>query len=148
MSKKISFFLVLVFSVMSIMLIAVWGTLPENTNPIQVETIAIINYDEITDLGDKIKDVSEIVTEENSIYIIDYEITPTNAFTNIYATSSSTLITIQVDDLTKKVFVYYDLEAIIKEVTITIKITDKITQIFDEITLIFKIDDIIIVPDI
>lgn len=148
MSKKISFFLVLVFSVMSIMLIAVWGTLPENTNPIQVETIAIINYDEITDLGDKIKDVSEIVTEENSIYIIDYEITPTNAFTNIYATSSSTLITIQVDDLTKKVFVYYDLEAIIKEVTITIKITDKITQIFDEITLIFKIDDVIIVPDI
>lgn len=148
MSKKISFFLVLVFSVMSIMLIAVWGTLPENTNPIQVETIAIINYDEITDLGDKIKDVSDIVTEENSIYIIDYEITPTNAFTNIYATSSSTLITIQVDDLTKKVFVYYDLEAIIKEVTITIKITDKITQVFDEITLIFKIDDVIIVPDI
>lgn len=148
MSKKISFFLVLVFSVMSIMLIAVWGTLPENTNPIQVETIAIINYDEITDLGDKIKDVSDIVTEENSIYIIDYEITPTNAFTNIYATSSSTLVTIQVDDLTKKVFVYYDLEAIIKEVTITIKITDKITQVFDEITLIFKIDDVIIVPDI
>lgn len=148
MSKKISFFLVLVFSVMSIMLIAVWGTLPENTNPIQVETITIINYDEITDLGDKIKDVSDIVTEENSIYIIDYEITPTNAFTNIYATSSSTLVTIQVDDLTKKVFVYYDLEAIIKEVTITIKITDKITQVFDEITLIFKIDDVIIVPDI
>ncbi|PKK95108.1 MAG: hypothetical protein CVV60_02960 [Tenericutes bacterium HGW-Tenericutes-5] len=148
MNKKILLVLVLVFSIFSIILIAVWGTLPENPSNIELETISIAEYDETNDDGDKFKNVTDIVTENDNIYIIEYTIFPDNANVDIQATTTAEGINIQVDSIERKIYVIYDLQSIANKRTITIQIKDKNTQFFDELTLWFKTPDVIIVPEI
>ncbi len=148
MNKKILLLLVLVFSIFSIILIAVWGTLPENPSNIELETITIDDYDETNDDGDKFKNVTDIVTENDNIYIIDYSIFPDNASVDIQATTTAEGINIQVDTEARKVYVIYDLQSITSKRTITIQIKDKNTQVYDELTLWFKTPGVIIVPEI
>jgi uncharacterized membrane protein len=148
MNKKILLILVLVFSVFSIILIAVWGTLPENPSNIELETISIEEYDETNDDGDKFKNVTDIVTENDNIYIIEYTIFPDNANVDIQATTTAEGINIQVDSIERKIYVIYDLQSITNKRTITIQIKDKNTQFYDELTLWFKTPDVIIVPEI
>jgi|LGVF01.2.fsa_nt_gb hypothetical protein len=148
MNKKILILLALVFSALSIMFIAVWGTLPENTNRIPVETIAFNDYDVVNEDGDKLKDVTGIVTENNYIYILDYTIFPGNAYADqITVTSASTAVTVQIDTSNYEISAYYDLTVISQKPTVTIRIMDQSTQNYDEITLIFKTPGTIIVPD-
>ncbi|MBN2820286.1 MAG: hypothetical protein JXP36_15020 [Bacteroidales bacterium] len=148
MNKKILLILVLVFSVFSIILIAVWGTLPENPSNIDLETISIEEYDETNDDGDKFKNVTDIVTENENIYIIEYTIFPDNANVDIQASTTAEGINIQIDSLERKIYVIYDLQSITNKRTITIKIKDNNTQFYDELTLWFKTPDVIIVPEI
>ncbi|MDY0317401.1 MAG: hypothetical protein RBQ64_02345 [Candidatus Izemoplasmatales bacterium] len=148
MNKKILLLLVLVFSIFSIILIAVWGTLPENPSNIELETITIDDYDETNDDGDKFKNVTDIVTENDNIYIIEYSIFPDNASVDIQATTTAEGINIQVDTEARKVYVIYDLQSITSKRTITIQIKDKNTQVYDELTLWFKTPGVIIVPEI
>lgn len=148
MNKKILLLLVLVFSIFSIILIAVWGTLPENPSNIELETITIDDYDETNDDGDKFKNVTDIVTENDNIYIIEYSIFPDNASVDIQATTTAEGINIQVDTEAGKVYVIYDLQSITSKRTITIQIKDKNTQVYDELTLWFKTPGVIIVPEI
>jgi uncharacterized membrane protein len=148
MNKKILLILVLVFSIFSIILIAVWGTLPENPSNIELETISIEEYDETNDDGDKFKNVTDIVTENDNIYIIEYTIFPDNANVDIQATTTAEGINIQVDSIERKIYVIYDLQSITNKRTITIQIKDKNTQFYDELTLWFKTPDVIIVPEI
>ena len=148
MNKKILILLALAFSALSIMLIAVWGTLPENTNRIPVETISFTEYDGVNEDGDKLKDVTGIVTENKLTYILNYTINPENAYaTQVTVTSASSAVTLQIDPFTYEVSVYYDLTVISQKPTVTIRIMDQSTQSFDEITLIFKTPGTIIVPD-
>ncbi|MFA5526405.1 MAG: hypothetical protein WC992_06220, partial [Acholeplasmataceae bacterium] len=125
MNKKILIILVLMFSVLSIMLIAVWGTLPENTNRIQLEGLLIEDYDEVNDDGDKFKDVMDIINEQNHMMTISYVLQPENAYVIITATASSDQVNLQVDTFEQKVYVIYDLNAIASKPTVTIRITDQ-----------------------
>lgn len=149
MNKKILILLALVFSTLSIMIIAVWGTLPENTNRIPIETITIDDYDGFNEDGDKLKDVTGLVTETNNIYLIEYSIQPGIAFASqVTVTTASNAARVQIDPFSHQVSVYYDLTKISQKPTVTIRIIDQSTQKFDEITLLFKNPGTIIVPDI
>ncbi len=148
MNKKILLILVLVFSLFSIVLIAVWGTLPENPIHVELESLVIDDFDETNEDGDKFKNITDIVTPEANIYIIFYQITPENASTEIIASTTASGVNLQVDNEAKKIYVIFDLEAITKKKTITIQIKDKVSQISDEITLWFKTPDTIIIPEI
>lgn len=140
--------MVLVFSLLSIILIAVWGTLPDNPSNIQAETLVISDFDETNDDGDKFINVTDIVTEQESIFSIDFQIGPANANVDIVASTTAPGVNLQVDASTGSVYVLYSLEAIAAKQTVTVHIKDKNTQIYDEVTLWFKTPGVIIVPDI
>lgn len=140
--------LVLVFSVLSIILIAVWGTLPENPNNVQATSLLVSDFDETNDDGDKFKNVTDIVTEQNNIYTIDFTVDPVNSNVDITATASISGVNLQVDGEAGKIYVIYNLETISAKTTVTIQIKDKYTQVYDELTLWFKTPGVIIVPEI
>jgi hypothetical protein len=140
--------LVLVFSVLSIILIAVWGTLPENPNNVQATSLIVSDFDETNDDGDKFKNVTDIVTEQNNIYTIDFTVDPGNSNVDITATASISGVNLQVDAAAGKIYVIYNLETISAKTTVTIQIKDKYTQVYDELTLWFKTPGVIIVPEI
>lgn len=146
MSKKIMIFIALVMSALSIMGIAVWGTLPENANQARVDHIVIEDFDETNDDGDKFKDVKGIVTLTNNQYEITYRIFPALADSNIHASSNQTGISVQVDRDAQKVYVFFDSNKI--GTTVTIKIWDANTQKSDELTLWFKNPHQVEVPDL
>lgn len=148
MNKKIMIILVLLFSIVSILLIAVWGTLPENANQIQLESLVIVDYDEENNDGDKFIDVSEQIDEQSNIYVIHFSTSPSNAQVSLSATASSDQVVLQTDSFSNQVHVIYDLNAIQEKPTITIRITDQLTQHYDEVTLWFKTPGVIIVPDL
>jgi len=148
LTKKIMLVLVLVFSVLSIILIAVWGTLPENPNNVQATSLIVSDFDETNDDGDKFKNVTDIVTEQNNIYTILFTVDPGNSNVDITATASVSGVNLQVDAASGKVYVIYNLETISAKTTVTIQIKDKYTQVFDELTLWFKTPGVIIVPEI
>lgn len=148
MNKKILLILVLVFSLFSIVLIAVWGSLPENPTHIELEGLFIDDFDETNDDGDKFKNITDIVTPDDNIFVISYRTLPENATVEIAATTTSSGVSIQVDNDLKKIYVIFDLETIAKKRTVTIQIKDKVSQISDEITLWFKTPDTIIIPEI
>jgi len=146
MNKKMIVYLSILISLVSVILIAVWGTLPESTNASRIESLFIDEYDETNEDGDKFKDVAEIIDENNRVYIIHYEFTPSDAAYDITASSSRDDVTIQIDDSNQNVYVYFDLSAVGK--TVTIRIIDNETQKYDEITLWFKTPGVIVVPEI
>ncbi|MFA6801598.1 MAG: hypothetical protein WCR19_05780, partial [Acholeplasmataceae bacterium] len=133
MNKKIVIFIAILISLVSIVFIAVWGTLPESSSQSVIESLVINDYDETNEDGDKFKDILNIVTSDQNVYIIEYEFLPIDAAYRITATSSRTDVSLQVDEVNQKVYAFFDLSAIGK--TVTIRIIDKGTQEYDEITL-------------
>lgn len=142
MTKKLMLFIVLLISLLSIIIIAVWGTLPENSNSTQVESISFNEY-ELNDDLDKILNVMGLVTIDKPNYTLSYSYLPEDAEANIKAISSSTDVTVIVDANKEEVIVSFSSEAAIGQ-NVTIRIIDQKTNQYDEITLIFKIPDIII----
>lgn len=142
MSKKIILLIVLGISVLSIIIISVWGTLPESINESSVTSISFEDYD-YNDDGDKVINLMEIINEEDTLYTLTYTYTPGDAATNITASSSSSDVSVIVDEYRQEIVVSFDtVDAIGQNVTITI--VDEKTNEADEITLIFKIDEVII----
>ncbi len=142
MTKKIILMIVLGISVLSIIVISVWGTLPESINDSSVTSISFENF-EYNDDGDKVINVRGIITEEDTLYTLTYVYLPEDAATNITATSSSDDVSVIVDEYRQEVVVNFDtVDSIGKNVTITI--VDSKTNESDEVTLIFKIDVIIV----
>lgn len=142
MTKKLMLLIILVISVLSVIVIAVWGTLPENSNQIQVESITFENY-ELNDSNDKIINVIDIVTTDSPYVTLTYDYGPDDAYAIISASASSSDVTVLVDEIKQEVLVNFTTEdSIGKNVTITIR--DTKTNKRDELTLIFKIPDIII----
>lgn len=135
----------LTFSVLSIMAIAVFGTLPEGGNVLSVETITIPDYDEENMAGERFKDVTGVVTERHNVYEVEYMIEPGEARSNIQASSNNRGMNVQVDQQSRIVYVYYDTQAIGQ--TVTIRIWDDHTKNQAEIILWFKTPDDVIVPD-
>ncbi len=141
MTKKVILLIVLVVSVLSIIFIAVWGTLPENANQADVESIEFLNY-ELNNTNDKIINVKDIVTMDDPYYTLFYIYLPEDANAELSVTSSSDDVTVLLDSIKHEVLVNFGSEASIGQ-NVTIRITDHKTNIYDEITLIFKISDII-----
>lgn len=142
MSKKIMLMIVLGISLLSIITISVWGTLPENINDSSVTSLKFENY-EYNDEQEKVINVMNIINEEDRLYTLTYTYLPLDAATNIIATSSSDDVSVIVDEYRQEIIVNFDtLDSIGKNVTITI--LDEKTNKSDEITLIFKIDVVIV----
>jgi len=142
MTKKLMLLIVLFVSVISVVLIAVWGTLPESGNAISVESISFNDY-ELNDSNDKIINVIGVVTIDDPYYTLSYSYLPEDATTNIVATSSSSDVTVLIDTISKEVLVNFSTEASVGQ-NVTIRITDTSTNNFDELTLIFKIPDVVV----
>lgn len=134
--------IILFVSVISIVFIAVWGTLPENSNQPSLETIEFTDYEQ-NESNDKVKNVRDIVTNDDPYYSLSYSYLPEDATTDIIATSSSDDVTVIIDVINQEVLVNFQTVESIGQ-NVTIRITDQKTNNYDEITLIFKIPDIIV----
>lgn len=147
MTKKISVLLALLISLLSIMVIAVWTTTGESNSPIPIASLAITDYDELNEDGDKIKNIREFVNEDSLTYIVKYEIGPENADDNLLrAYADSSKVSVLIDIINSEVYVFFGNLAGLNAVTITIK--DEKTNKSDEIILMFKMPGDIIVPDL
>ena len=147
MTKKMSMLLALVVSALSIMVIAVWTTTGESNNPIPINIVLIEDFDDLNDDGDKIKNIKDIVNEENLTYIIKYRIEPVLADDNqLTAFSDTDRVTVMIDVLSQEVYVFFGILDGLNSVTVTIK--DEKTNKLDVIILMFKMPDEVIVPDL
>lgn len=142
MSKKFMLLIVFAISVVSIIIVAVWGTLPESQNLAPVTSISFENF-EINDENDKIINVMGIVTEEEPYYTLTYTYAPGEAAIDISVTSSSDEVTALVDSLKQEVLINFSTTSSIGH-NVSIRVTDQKTNKYDEITLIFKVPDIIV----
>lgn len=130
------------------MLIAVWGTLPENTSSSAIETLEIIDFDGYNEDLEKVMDVKNIVTISSPVYLLEYTYTPSDAYAEIVISVSDADIQFQHDAISRQVYIYYSVHAIQAEIIITVTIKDQRTQKIDMITLWFQPPDVIIVPDL
>jgi hypothetical protein len=142
MNKKLMLILVLFISLFSIIVIAVWGTLPESQNQAQVTSITFNDY-ELNENDDKVINVLGIVTQENPYYTLTYSFLPDNANAIISASSSSNGVKVLVNEIKQEVLVNFSESSAIGQ-NVTIRITDQKTNKYDEVTFIFKIPDIIV----
>lgn len=142
MTKKLLIIIIIFMSLLSIVLIAVWGTLPENQNLPKITFISFEDY-ELNDEQDKIINVYDIVTTDIPYYNLTYVFGPHDALTDFYVTSSSTGVVALLDTINQTILVNFnDLNAVGKNVTI--RLIDRQTNHYDELTLIFKIPVIIV----
>jgi hypothetical protein len=142
MNKKLMLILVLFISLFSIIIIAVWGTLPESQNQAQVSSITFNDY-ELNENDDKVINVLGVVTQENPYYSLSYSFLPNDANAIISASSSSSGVKVLVNEIKQEVLVNFSESSSIGQ-NVTIRITDQKTNKYDEITFIFKIPDIIV----
>lgn len=144
MTKKLMMLIVLAISVLSIIVIAVWGTLPESINQPQVTSISFLHYELTTD-NSKIINIYGVVTEEDPYYTLSYTYEPDDAYADLIATSSSDAVTVFLDVISHEIFVTFSEDAFKpNSKNVTIRLTDHKTNKYDEITLIFRTPDIII----
>jgi|SRR5690606_37401028 len=148
MTKKGIIFIIFVASIISIMLIAVWGTLPENTNAAAIDYLEFIEYDGYNEDEEKVKDVKDIVSETSPNLLLKYNYGPDDAYAEIVISLTHSGITYQHDSISKEIYIYYTLDAIQKEEIIIVSIKDQRTQKQDMIILWFQPPGVIIVPDL
>jgi len=147
MTKKGIIFIIFIAVILSIMLIAVWGTLPENTNLPPLDYLEFSDWDDLNDDGEKRKEVSTIVTESSPVYSLPYEYGPEPSYSELSVSVSDPNIVYHIDLDNKVIIIYYNLEDIRQKIILTVTITDNRTRKSDIINLWFKFDDIIIIPD-
>lgn len=147
MTKKGIVFIIIIVSVISILTVAVWGTLPESTSDVTIESLEFLEFDDYDEDLEKVVEVNDIVTIDNPSYTLKYDFSPNDAYGEIKISVSQRSITFQHDPFLKEIYLFYTLEDIEKEVTVTVTITDKKSERKDTITLWFSIPDIIEIPD-
>lgn len=137
MNKKIVIFLVLALAALSVMAVSVWGTIAESDNQPSITSIEITGVGAVNNFGDKIIFVKDVITEENYMYKITFEINPTDADAdNLRArvdVSSGIKVVMNVDE--RYAMVIYDLDKIGQSATITI--WDPKTAKEDSVILLF-----------
>ncbi len=147
MTKKGIIFIIFIAVILSVMIIAVWGTLPENTNLPPLDYLEFTDYDDITEEGEKRKEISNFVTESSPVYLLNYDFGPKESYSELQVSISVSDMTYQMDLDNKQIRIYYGLEDIKQRIIVTVTISDKRTEKSDVISLWFKFDDIIIIPD-
>lgn len=148
MTKKSIILIIFISSILSIMMIAVWGTLPENTNLGPIETIEFTEFDTLNEDSEKVRDVKPFVTTTNPVYRLNYDLGPDESYSELSVTLSLSHINYQLDIYDKIIYIYYGLEDIENEIVLTVTIKDSRTQKSDMIILWFKPPGVIIVPDL
>lgn len=147
MTKKGIVFIIIIFSVVSILVIAVWGTLPENTSQVSIESLEIVDFDDFDEDGEKIIEINKLVTPTNPTYLLKYKYSPNEAYGDIKVSVSESLVSYQHLSVEKEIYLFYSLSLIEQEKTVTVTIKDERTGKSDTITLWFSIPDIIVIPD-
>src|SRR5690554_6682712 len=147
MTKKGIVFIIIIFSVVSILVIAVWGTLPENTSQVSIESLEIVDFDDYDEDGEKIIEINKLVTPTNPTYLLKYKYSPNEAYGDIKVSVSESLVSYQHLSVEKEIYLFYSLSLIEQEKTVTVTIKDERTGKSDTITLWFSIPDIIVIPD-
>ena len=146
MNKKLLVFLVILLGALSVMGIGIWGSLPDPSDSVMVESLEFsdsrIVWNE--DNTEKIIYVGDIITdlEENYDMTIAFTYSPDNAnidYLVTYADDMSVGAVLQ----DHQVYVTFSAQ---KTVTITIK--DKKTSETDTVILMFQAPDSVDVPDI
>ncbi len=146
-TKKGIVFIIFLASIISIMIIAVWGTLPENTNLPPIDYLEFTDYDGLNEDLEKMKDLSEIVTETSSIYLLPYDLGPDESYSDLVVSLSVSHLTHHIDTDGRIIYIYYGLEDIQTKIILTVTITDRRTHKSDLINLWFKEDGVVIIPD-
>ncbi|MGD9910105.1 MAG: hypothetical protein AB7U79_05835 [Candidatus Izemoplasmatales bacterium] len=141
MTKKLLLIVVVVMSLLSVILIAVWGTLPESQNLPRASYISLQNY-EFNEDNEKIINVYGVVTNESPYYTLTYVFSPDNALVDFNVTSSSDDVTVLLDVINHEILVNFSTSSSIGK-SVTIRLLDRLTNQYDEVTLIFKLPIII-----
>jgi len=141
MTKKLLLIVVVVMSLLSVILIAVWGTLPESQNLPKASMISFQNY-ELNDDDEKLINVYGIVTNENPYYTLSYVFAPDNALVDFVVTSSSDDVIVLLDVINQEILVNFSTSSSVGK-SVTIRLVDKKTNQSDELTLIFKLPIVI-----
>lgn len=145
MNKKLVLFLILITGVVSVMTIAVFGTLPENTNLERVSEIKFTNQYTLNEDNDKILNITDMLDYDTGMLTIDFIIEPALSEYNLRIRSSDESVSVLIDLTGFKINLFYDALAIDEKRTTTIRIWDTYTQKADEITLMFRNPDEVII---
>lgn len=146
MTKKISMLLALIIGALSIMVIAVWTTTGESNNPIPISEVVILNYDALSEDGEKLLDISNLNMEEPYL-IIKYQINPSKADdTKLRVFADSENVHMLLDTFTFEIYITTATLSGLNTITITLK--DDKTNKQDLIILMVKMPDEVEVPDL
>ncbi len=143
MNRKALLFIVFILGVLSIMAVGVWGASPDPSDNITMNSISFSDDRIVTnDGGDKIIYVKDIITDLETNYEIQIE------FSYLPANSSVYLLVYTNEDSVSAIvrgnLVYV---AFTKKTTVSIRITDRKTEKYDTVTLVFSAPGEVNIPD-
>lgn len=143
MNRKALLFIVFLLGVLSIMAVGVWGSSPDPSDNITMNSISFSDDRIVTNSdGDKIIFVKDIITDLETNYEIqvEFEYFPGNAsvYLLVYTNEDS------VSAIVRGNLVYV---AFSQKDTVSIRITDRKTEKYDTVTLVFSAPDAVDIPD-
>lgn len=142
MNRKVMLFLVLALSVLSIMAVGIWGSLPDPSDSVTLVSIAFEDSRIDSTTGTKILYVQDIVTDfdtHNQVSIA-FACSPGDANVNLVVYSDETTVGAVLLE-------GYVLVTFSEKTPVTITIRDKKTEKTDSVTLLFQPPGEIEVPD-
>lgn len=143
MNRKALLFIVFILSVLSIMAVGVWGASPDPSDNITMNSIFFSDDRIVTNEdGKKIIFVKDIITDLETNYEIQvgftYEPANSSVYLLVYTNEES------VSAIVRGNLVYV---AFSQKVTVSIRITDRKTEEFDTVTLVFSAPGEVDIPD-
>lgn len=123
MNKKLILLLALFVSALAVMGVEVFGSLPESRDLPSIEAITIpeSEYDRLTEDGNYLKVVDDIVTEQTPRMEFAFSIDPMPSRHNLTVRTTHDGVSADIDDINMMVYVYFDLSALGEVVTIQIR---------------------------
>ncbi len=143
MNRKALIFIVFILGVLSIMAVGIWGSSPDPSDNITMNSITFSDDRIVTnDDGDKIIFVQDIITDLETNYEIQV------AFTYLPENSSVYLLAYTNEDSVSAIvrgnLVYV---AFSQKDTVSIRIMDRKTENYDTVTLVFSAPGEVDIPD-
>lgn len=142
MNRKMMLFLVLALSVLSIMAVGIWGSLPDPSDSVTLTSIRFVDPRIDASTGTKVLYVQDIVTdfESNNQVTIPFSCLPGDA---------NVSLVVYTDETTVGAVLFGDsvLVTFSERTAVTITIRDKKSEKTDTLTLLFQPPGEIDVPD-
>lgn len=142
MNRKVMLFLVLALSVLSIMAVGIWGSLPDPSDAVTLTSISFVDPRIDSASGTKVLYVQDIVTdfETNNQIAIPFACLPGDANVNLVVyTDETTVGAVILEDSVLVTFSH--------KTAVTITIRDKRSEKTDTLTLLFQPPGEIEIPD-